>query len=435
MLERKIYRQLKEWKQNDNRKSLIVEGARQVGKTYAIETFGREEYKELISINFKEKPDAAEIFRSDLSVDNMLMALRFRFPEYSFIPGETLIFFDEIQECEEAITSLKFWTIDKRYDVIASGSMLGVDYKRASSFPVGYVNYIHLYGLDFEEFLWSRNITEKMLADIRVYFDSLTPVPDGVHSRMKELFRVYMTTGGMPEVVQKYADSRDFIEVDKVQREILNGYKYDIAHYAVAEEKVKAEKCFLSISRQLLNKENHKFQYKEIEKGARAQKYYSSLDWLVRADIVKICRNTSMVMYDLEDYAIDRNFRVYTSDLSLLVAMRDLAFKRGLLEDSLTDTTKGGIYECAIADILIKKEYPIYFYKNENTKKEIDFIIQKGGNVIPVEVKAGRSRATSLNILMKNNPRIETAYKIMDGNIGIGENGVISIPHYMAMFL
>ncbi len=435
MLKRKATEQLKNWISTKDKKCLIVKGARQTGKTYIIEQFARDNYEETVEINFKETPSAAEVFSGDLTVDNMVMALRFRFPEKKIDPDKTLIFLDEIQECPEAITSLKFWATDNRYDVIASGSLLGIDYKRSSSYPVGYVDYITMHGLDFEEYLWGIGITDDMIGSLQSFFTEKKAVPEGIHNQMMSYYRQYIATGGMPEAVQKYIDTKDYREVDKVQRSLLQGYLYDIAHYATAEEKVKAEKCYLSLSKQLLDKENHKFQYKEIEHGARAQKYYSSIDWLLRADIIQLCRLVSDMCYDLDDYARDDFFRAYTTDLSLLIAMKDFSLKQHIVENTLSGNTKGGLFECSIADALIKKDYSLFFYKNETTKKEIDFLIQKDGKVIPIEVKSGNTRATSLNSVIKNKSDIDFGYKFIDGNIGVGETGIITLPLYMALFI
>lgn len=435
MLRRKVIQELKDWKARPDRKALVVQGARQVGKTYAIREFGHSNYEEVVEINFKEAPSAVDIFSGDLDVDTLLTALRFRFPDRQFVPGKTLIFLDEIQECGEAITSLKFWTEDHRYDVIASGSLPGIDYKRPSSYPVGYVDYVKMYGLDFEEFLWAMGVTEDMIEVLHKAFLKKKAVPASVNRNMMEFFRQFIATGGMPEVVSTYVNTKDFREVDRVQRELLQGYLYDIAHYATAEEKVKAEKCYLSLSRQLLDKENHKFQYKEIEKGARAQKYYSSIEWLLKADIVQMCRLVTDLRYDLDDYTRDDFFRVYTTDLSLLIAMKDFFLKQHIVENTLEGNTRGGIYECAVADLLYKKGYQLYFYKNETTRKEIDFLIQKDGEVIPIEVKSSNTKASSLNGILSKWPEIRTSWKLVDGNIGVNENGSTTIPLYMVMFL
>lgn len=436
MLKRKIMKELNTWKSRPRKKALVVQGARQVGKTYAIRKFGEDHYKEVVEINFKESPSSAEIFSGDLDVNTLVMGLRFRFPDKKILPGQTLIFLDEIQECAEALTSLKFWTEDHRYDVIASGSLLGIDYNRPSSYPVGYVEYLKMYGLDFEEFLWAAGISEEMIASLRNLFESRKSVPESVNTKMMSLLRQYIAVGGMPEAVQAYVDTADFRIVDKIQHELLQGYLYDIAHYATSDEKVKAEKCYLSLGRQLLDKENQKFQYKDVEKGGRAQKYYSSIEWLLKADIVQLCRRVTDIHYDLEDYACDDFFRAYTTDLSLLIAMKDFSLKQHIVENTLEGNTKGGIYECAIADILYKKGYILYFYKNESTRKELDFLIQKDGDVIPIEVKSGHARANSLKTALKKWPGIKTAYKLIDGNVGSDDDSrCITLPLYMAMFL
>ena len=424
----------KKWVDSKNKKCLVIQGARQTGKTYIVERFAEENYEEIVEINFKQIPSAMDIFSGDLTVDNMVMAMRFRFPEKKIIPGKTMIFLDEIQECQEAITSLKFWALDNRFDVIASGSLLGIDYKRASSYPVGYVDYLKMYGIDFEEFLWGMGISEDMIMNLCGYLDSKTAIPEAIHSQMMKYFRQYVAIGGMPEAVQKYIDTKDFREVDRIQRSLLQGYQYDIAHYATAEEKVKAEKCYLSLAKQLLDKENHKFQYKEVEHGGRAQKYFSSIEWLLRADMLYLCKLVTDIRFDLDDYARDDFFRAYTTDLSLLMAMKDFSLKQHIIENTLAGNSKGGIFECAVADALHKKGYQLYFYKNETTKKEIDVIIQKDGKVVPIEVKSGNTRANSLKSIMKNNKDISYGYKFIDGNIGTSEEGIFTLPLYMIAF-
>ena len=435
MVKRKVKALIKKWISTKTKKCLVVQGARQTGKTYIIERFAEENFEELVEINFKQMPSAMDIFTGDLTVDNMVMAMRFRFPDKKIISGKTLIFLDEIQECQEAITSLKFWAIDNRYDVIVSGSLLGIDYKRASSYPVGYVDYLRMYGVDFEEFLWGMGISEDMTGNLYKFLHSKTVISEAINSQMMNYYRLYIAIGGMPEAVQKYIDTKDFREVDQIQRSLLQGYQYDIAHYANAEEKVKAEKCYLSLAKQLLDKENHKFQYKEIENGGRAQKYYSSIEWLLRADMVHLCKLVTDIRFDLDDYARDDFFRAYTTDLSLLMAMKDFSLKQHIVENTLEGNSKGGVYECAIADALYKKGYQLYFYKNETTKREIDAIIQKDGMVVPIEVKSGNTRANSLKSLMMNNKDISYGYKFADGNMGVNEDGIITLPLYMIAFI
>ena len=435
MLERKIQEQLSEWKRRANRKSLVVSGARQVGKTYAVERFGRESYPETITVNFKETPSAAAVFQGDLSVDSMVQALRFRYPEREVAPGRTLLFLDEIQECPEAITSLKFWTADGRYDVVASGSMLGIDYNRPSSYPVGYVDYLMLRGLDFEEFLWAQGFGRDLTDTIRQQFVARKPVAPATHEQLMAQYRLFCALGGMPEVVQIYEDTGDFRDADRVQRAILQGYLYDIAHYATPAEKIKAEKCFLSIASQLLGKENHKFQYKVVEKGGKAAKFYSSVDWLTRADMAATSVNVTSAAYDLADYEVDGNFRLYCTDVSLLLAMRDFSLKQAIVEGTLSGNTKGGLYESFVADALLKSGHTLHFYRNESTKREVDFLVQVEGSVVPVEVKAGRAAANSLKTIMRDGREVGLAYKVADANVGVDEGGIVTIPHYMAPFI
>ena len=435
MLKRKATEKIKKWVQTKYKKCLVVQGARQTGKTYAVEHFAEDNYEELVEINFKQMPSLKEIFEGDLTVENMVMVMRFRFPEKSITPGKTLIFLDEIQECPEALTSLKFWATDNRFDVIASGSLLGIDYNRASSYPVGYVDYIKMYGLDFEEFLWGIGFDESMTVTVREFINSKTAIPAALHRTLMNYYRQYIAIGGMPETVQRYVDTKDFREVDRVQRNLLQGYQFDIAHYATAEEKVKAEKCYMTLAKQLLDKENHKFQYKEIEQGARAQKYYSSIDWLLRGDMVHLCELVTEIKFDLGDYAREDFFRAYTTDLSLLLAMKDFSLKQHIVENTLSGNSKGGIYECAVADAFYKSAYRMYFYKNETTRREIDFIIQKEGKVVLIEVKSGNQRANSLKSYVRCGGEISAAYKLADANIGEDEDGIITLPLYMAAFI
>lgn len=435
MLKRKITAKLESWKASERRKCLIVQGARQVGKTFSINRFGERNYPDLLVINFKEEPSASAVFQGDLTVDSMLTALRFRYPEHLLQERKTLLFLDEIQECPEAITSLKFWSIDGRFDVIASGSLLGIDYKRSTSYPVGYVDYLSLTGLDFEEYLWACGVGEDQTNSLRQMFEDRRAVPPAIHQALSRHFRTYCALGGMPEVVQTFCDTQDFRVADTVQRQLLQGYLYDIAHYATATEKIKAEQCFLSIAGQLLAKENHKFQYKHVEKGGKAQKFFSSIDWLERADIASMSHNVTACAFDLADYEVEGNFRLYCTDLSLLLAMRDFGLKQAIVENTLTGNTKGGLYESVVADALLKSGHSLHFYRNESTKREVDFLVQTDGRVVPVEVKGGNKPSASLAHIMGQGSGIELAYKVADANVGVASSGVVTIPHYMAMFI
>ena len=221
----------------------------------------------------------------------------------------------------------------------------------------------------------------------------------------------------------------------RIQTDLLEGYRYDIAHYASSDMKVKAENCYFSLSKQLLEKDNHKFQYGYVEKNGTSRKYETSVDWLISADIAaKSIAVTNIKPYP-EDYEEDNNFRLYTTDIGMLVGMRDFSFKRSIIENSLRDSSKRGFWEAAIADVLIKKNYSLHFYKNDSSKREIEFVIIKDVNVIPIEVKGARKSTISLNGYMKSHEETPMAYKIMDGNVGVSENRVVSLPMYMSMFI
>ena len=263
MLRRKIDKLLKEWKQKKNKKALLVRGARQVGKTTSIRNLG-ESYDSFIEINFLRNKSFKEIFSGDLDVNTLILNFSVYLPEARFIKGKTLLFLDEIQECPEAITSLKFWVEDGRFDVIASGSMLGIDYNRPVSYPVGSIEYIDMYALSFEEFVWSQEISDTVIGTLRDCLDSVKQVPNAINDRMHELLRLYIAVGGMPEAVTAFLSDNSFASCYEVQSRILNDYKYDIAHYALPDVKIKAESCYFSL-RDQLTKPNHKFQYSLLE--------------------------------------------------------------------------------------------------------------------------------------------------------------------------
>ncbi|MBQ9608476.1 MAG: ATP-binding protein [Lachnospiraceae bacterium] len=434
MLKRSAEIKLKEWKENKSHKCLLVRGARQIGKTYLIEYFGKNEYKSCITINFLKNPSYKKIFEGDLDTKTLLMNISLYVTGAELIPGDTLIFLDEIQECPEAITSLKFWNDDKRYDVIASGSMLGIDYKRPSSYPVGAVSYLDMYPLSFFEFLIASNVSEEIIEKIRECFEKLEPVPFAIHDKIMELLRLYNVLGGMPEVLNIFLEENDLRKADKKQRDILNDYRYDIAHYANADIKTKAEKCYFSLPEQL-TKDNHKFKYSVVEKGGTSRKYGSSIDWLVGAYLVKPVYNLKGYKLPLKESRDVGNFRLYASDIGLYVSMFDYSIKERLFHpDNYNDFSKGSMYEALIADILTKNGHEeLYFRKDEASTFEIEFFMETVDGAVPVEVKSGRSRSKSLDNVLKKE-EIPYGYKLINGNVGKCDKK-ITLPLYMAMFL
>ena len=436
MLRRDVIDELKKWKDDSKRKCLVIRGARQVGKTYAVQRFGVEEYESFVEINFLENPSMKKIFSGDLDSKTIRTNISLYIPESRIIPGKTCLFLDEIQECPEAITSLKFLAKDKDFDVIASGSMLGIDYKRPTSYPVGSIQYIDMYSLSFKEFLYAAGVTDEIIDSLRSYFEKETMVPWAIHDRIMELFRLYIIIGGMPEVVSLYFENNSISDADKKVRGILDDYRYDIAHYAKADVKIKAEECYFSISRQL-SKENHKFMYSNVEKGGTARKYGSSIDWLKGAYLVLCVYNTSGYDIPLNARRIDDNFRVYPTDIGILMGMFDYSVKEQIIHPEnklLGGMAKGGIYEAVVADMLIKNGHKeLFFRKNETSTFEIEFLIERAEGVIPIEVKAGNSRSKSLDNLLKRD-EIPYGYKLIDGNVGISGKKK-TMPLYMAMFI
>lgn len=386
-LKRKITEDIKKWMESKDRKCLIISGAKGVGKTYTIEQFAKENFEECVTINFREMPSAADIFAGDLTVEHMLMMMKFRFPEKEFAPRKTLIFLDEIQECPEAITSLKFWALDNRFDIIASGSLLGVDYKRPSSYPVGYVDYLKMHGLDFEEFLWGMGENEIEVKNLYRYLEVESEIPKIFSEKIMSYYLEYIAVGGMPEVVSKYIETRNISEANRIQKKLLKQYFQDISYYGKGEKKRRIKKCYLKILEQIRNKNGMEWEGKEKE-------FCFEIDWLLKADMIHVSRHIAKKKYDLDEYARDDYFRVYVSDLSLLMAMADVLLKQQIIDDVLQRKIKDVIYEYAVADALYKKGYDLYFYKDDNTKEEDQIVIQKNGEIVSIEIKEGLIKKT-----------------------------------------
>ena len=433
MLRRKIYDKLLAWKNNKGKKdAILLRGVRQCGKTYIVREFGKREYKNFIEINFIERPDMQAVFSGNLDVDNMVQQIKLSMPGCQFIPGETLLFLDEIQDAPNARTSLKFWTQDGRFDCIASGSLLGIDYKNEVSIPVGYEQQLIMRTLDFEEFIWALGAEVNLKEMLAPYVDGTKRVPEAMHNSLNKYLQEYMVVGGLPEVVDTYIATKDFYQVHLLQEKILRDYQDDIAKYALNQDKIKAKQCFLSIPRQL-SKENHKFQYSVVEKKATARKFTSSLDWLHNAGLIDFAYNVNSPWFPLKAYVKEDQFRVYLCDIGLLVAMYGYQLKIALLSDALEGPAKGGIYESLVADILAKRGEELYYYKKEDSTLEIEFILERNCKLVPVEVKARKGSTRSLNELLKMD-NIERGYKLTAQNTGVVEKK-ITLPLYMATII
>ncbi len=441
ILKRKAMQTLLSWKKNSARKSLIIQGARQIGKTFLVRQFAKEQYESFIEFNFLEDSSLKSVFSGPLDADTILTSVRLFRPQSMVIPGKTLLFLDEVQECPEAITALKFLSQDPRFDVIASGSALGMAYRQTSSFPVGFIEYLDMVALDFEEFLSAMQIDGSVLAAIQQCYELRTPVPVAIHEKMMDFLRQYLVVGGMPEVVASFAEKKDFAAADKIQRQIYRAYINDIAHYAPPQVQIKAERCYTSIPHQL-SKENHKFQYKLVEEKGTARKFETSIDWLVNAYIASPVLNVSTISFPLSAYSKEDNFRLYMNDIGLLISAYPFEIKRSLLEDLNLDensssfllkSVKGGIYEALAADFLLKKNYTLFFFRNDTGSIEIEFLIENHDGIIPIEIKAGRSGTTSLNRILEQND-IPYGYKMASQNVGVSGKK-ITLPLYMLMFL
>lgn len=412
--------------------AILLRGVRQCGKTYIVREFGKREYKNFIEINFIERPDMQAVFSGNLDVDNMVQQIKLSMPGCQFIPGETLLFLDEIQDVPNARTSLKFWTQDGRFDCIASGSLLGMDYKNEVSIPVGYERQLIMRTLDFEEFIWALGAEVNLKEMLAPYVDGAKRVPEAMHNSLNKYLQEYMVVGGLPEVVDTYIATKDFYQVHLLQEKILRDYQDDIAKYALNQDKIKAKQCFLSIPRQL-SKENHKFQYSVVEKKATARKFTSSLDWLHNAGLIDFAYNVNSPWFPLKAHVKEDQFRVYLCDIGLLVAMYGYQLKIALLSDALEGPAKGGIYESLVADILAKRGEELYYYKKEDSTLEIEFILERDCKLVPVEVKARKGSTRSLNELLKMD-NIERGYKLTAQNTGVVEKK-ITLPLYMAAII
>lgn len=432
MLERKILKNLLEWKNEKKKKCLIVKGARQVGKTFIIEKFGEANYKYFVEINFFENPEYKEIFNGSLNGKEIESQIRLRVPKAGNMkPGETLIFLDEIQFCPNAITALKFLSIDGRYDYIASGSLLGLNYKDVTSYPVGYVKHLEMYSLDFEEFLWANGVAKESINELKENFEDKTKVHPSAHSVMMKYFKDYIIVGGMPEVVDEFVKEKNYNKVIELQRDILIKYEDDIQKYANTTEKPKIRACFRSIPKHLAQ-DYKKFRYSYVEKGGTAKKYAGSLEWLYDAGIIEYCYNLRIPELPLEGNSKSDIFKVYMKDIGLLMAMLEDGSQIDILDGNL-GIYKGAIYENVIADIFSKKGKKLYYFEYNSTL-EMDFIIRYNREATAVEVKsADNTKSKSMNSIIEN-WNIKHGIKLSSKNIG-GTEQVDSFPLYMAMFL
>lgn len=434
MLRRKITDKLFKWKQQKDRLPLIIKGCRQCGKTRAVQEFARENYEHVIYINFFENSSYADIFKDSLEVDFLTMMITAQIQDAVFETGKTVIILDEIQECPEARTALKFFKIDGRYDVIATGSLLGVSgYGTPKSIPVGYETMLTMVPMDFEEFLWANGIDEKLIELLKDCMTKEKPVPEALHSKMRMLLLQYTVVGGMPAVVQNFVDYHNMAQVLQMQRDIIMSYEDDMMKYAEDRDKVRIRKCFRSIPKQLA-KENKKFQYSVIERGARSKDYDSCLSWIEDAGILHHCYNLSVPALPLDGNAEGNTFKVYMADTGLFVSMLEDGTQADILQGSLLGY-KGAIFENLVADFFGKMERKLYYF-HKNSGLEIDFVIRYKGEAVLIEVKASNGNTKSMKQVLSNPDRYHVKQAIKLADAQIGRNGpVLTLPLYMGAFL
>ena len=432
MLKRKVYEKLQIWKNHHRNNCLMVIGARQVGKTFIIRKFAQENYEKFYEINFIANEEFKNLFDGSIDRETILRKMSLIVPNFEVVPKKTLIFLDEIQVCPNAITTLKFLAEDDRIDCIASGSMLGMAYRRTTSFPVGYVDRIYMDSLDFEEFCWANGVSKEAISYLKEDFEQRKNVDTVIHNRMLELFKSYIVLGGMPDVINEFIETKNYNLALMVQKRILNDYKDDIIKYADNSDKAKIRACFESIPAQL-SQDNKKFKYGIVEKNSNREKYYGALEWLNDAGIINFCYNLRLPEPPFEGNKIFDCFKVYMRDTGLLMAMLDDGANLDIMSGNL-GIYKGAIYENVIADIFHKQGKNLYYFE-KNSTLEIDFFIRYNNIPTAIEVKsADNTKAKSLNSLMTK-WNVKSAIKLSSKNIGVSENGVLSIPLYMVMFL
>ncbi len=442
MLRRKIESDLAKWKNSESKKPLVIKGIRQCGKTYIVQKFAKENYENVIYMNFILEPDKKLAFASNIDVDTIILNLSALIPGSRFVNGKTCIILDEIQECKEARTALKSFQIDGRFDIIATGSLLGVrgygknrtkNVDGQDSIPVGYETMIEMYPLDFEEFLWANGINDKVIDTVKSCFENETAVPNGIHNVMMELLYRYVIVGGLPEVVNTFLETKNIELIYKVQRNLIVEYEEDMVKYADDADKARIRECFESIPRQLA-KENKKFQYSVVKKNGRSSQYMGSIQWLEDAGLVKRCYNTQITELPLEGNSIEDCFKLYTTDIGLLVAMLDYGSQVDILKGNLLGY-KGALFENLMADFLCKSGQKLYYF-HKDSGLELDFLVRYKGECVVIEVKAKSGKTKSLRTVLRNKDvyHVNNAIKLGKYNVG-REDEVLTIPLYMGFLI
>lgn len=437
MLKRKITQTLIDWKNEENKQCLLIRGARQVGKTFIIEQFCKDNYESYIYINFDLTPTLKDIFNGNLDADTLIMRLEVTFPEIEIKPGKTILFLDEIQSCPNARVALKSFALDSRIDVIASGSLLGLYYKEITSYPVGYERIVDMYPLDFEEFLWANGIKENVIAEAKKSFENKAPMDEYILKQLEKQFKMFLLVGGMPRIVDEYVKEKSLGKVMTLQKSIIEGYKLDVVKYAETNIRQKVLNTFDSIPVQLSQK-NKKFSYVNIledEKNVGERKYSTSVEWLKNAGIINFCYNLSEPAAPLKSNLRIDCFKIYVRDTGLLMSMYETGIQKSILDDDLY-VNEGAILENVCAEE-IRTRYNDIMYYEKKSQLEIDFILNIDGVVTALEVKSGNNKqAKSLNSMVNNYKTVTRYIKLeKDTNIYVDDLGIEHYPLFMIMFI
>ena len=434
-LERKVDTFLESWRNNPNRKPLIIKGPRQVGKTESIRQFAARHYGNVVEINFVEEPKYKMITADGYKAEDIIKNITRLDPFKKFVSGKTLIFFDELQEFPEISTALKFFCIDGRFDVICSGFMLGIQYRRIESNSVGYKTDYEMYSFDFEEFLWAKGYDGSFVDDLLEHMKEHKPLNDVTMSVCEGLFLDYCVLGGMPAVVREYIEKGTFEGSLETQRQLLADYKEDIRKYAEGLDQTRILNVFNQIPPQLAKK-NKKFQISKVASGARFKDYRGCIEWLKDAGMINICYCLHFPELTLKGNYEETKYKLYFADSGLLVAMLDDAAQDDLRMNKNLGVYKGALYENIVGEALVKCGYELYYYKREDSTLEEDFFVRTASDLIPVEVKAADGRSKSLRTLIegKKYSDIHFGIKFAGRNIGYSDN-IYTFPYFCTFLL
>lgn len=436
-LKRKIEKSLLAWKEKEGHKPLVIKGCRQCGKTFTVMHFAQAHYAHVVYVNFMENDNFQLAFKQSKNVDDIILNLSAMISSAKFVKGSTCIVLDEIQECPDARSALKFFKLDGRYDVIATGSLLGVKgygtHGSKASIPVGYEQTEEMYPLDFEEFLWAMGIGGDIIDHLASCRDQATPVSPAIHQRLSQLVLQYTVVGGMPEAVVSFVENKNLGEVLQIQRDIISGYEDDMLKYAKETDKPRIRQCFESIPRQLA-KENKKFQYSVVQKGGKASQFLGSLQWIEDAGIICRCYNLHITELPLDGNADESTFKVYMADTGLFVSMLEDGTQADILQGNLYGY-KGAIFENLMADMLHKMGRKLYYFRKDSGL-EVDFVIRYDGECVLLEVKAKDGNTKSTRTILSHPEKYHVRHAIKLGKYNVGlKDGLLTLPLYMGFLL